>query len=67
MDLEFDLTCPKCKRKSKQKVKQMIPGASRSCPYCGTVFQFTGDDGRKAQKALDDLEKTIKNMSKKLR
>jgi uncharacterized C2H2 Zn-finger protein len=44
----------------------MIPGASRSCPYCGTVFQFTGDDGRKVQKALDDLEKTIKNMSKKL-
>lgn len=67
MDLEFDLTCPKCKRKSKQKVKQMIPGSSRSCPYCGTLFQFTGDDGRKAQKALDDLEKTIKNMSKKLR
>ncbi len=50
--LAFDLQCPKCQRKLKQKVEDMQPGKSRRCPYCATVIEFTGDDGRKIQKGV---------------
>jgi hypothetical protein len=43
-------------------VEEMQPGAQRRCPGCGTSIQFTGDDGRQAQKALDDFERTLKNL-----
>jgi predicted Zn finger-like uncharacterized protein len=66
MDLKVDLTCPNCKGKFKLKVSQLFPGTSVSCPFCKTVFQFTGDDGREIQEAFGDLEKTIKNFPKKL-
>jgi rRNA maturation endonuclease Nob1 len=59
MKLEFDATCPNCKRTFKQRVEDMRPGNSRSCPNCGATIKFTGDDGRKAQQALDDLERTL--------
>lgn len=67
MKLEFDLACPNCGRKMKQKVEKMRPGNSRLCPSCGTRIEFSGDDGRKAQKAIDDLKKTIKKVSRNLR
>jgi transcription initiation factor IIE alpha subunit len=66
MKLEFDLECPNCKRKMAQKVEAMRPGASRRCPSCGAEITFSGDDGRKAQKALDDLTKSLKSLSIKL-
>lgn len=61
MDLEADINCPGCKRKIKIKVKEMVPGRNKTCSYCRAEIQFSGDDGRKAQKALDDFEKTLKN------
>jgi transcription elongation factor Elf1 len=64
-DLEADLQCPNCRRKLKIKVKEMVPGHTKPCPYCGLEIQFTGDDGRKAQKALDDLQRTFKRFSKR--
>jgi hypothetical protein len=66
-DLEFTIECSNCNRKIKIKVKDMVPGHTRNCPYCGLTIQFTGDDGRKAQQALDDLEKTLENMGKKFK
>jgi transcription initiation factor IIE alpha subunit len=65
MKLEFNLECPNCKAKMVQTVEGMRPGAGRTCPKCGAVIRFTGDDGRKAQKALDDLTSTIKRISSK--
>ena len=62
--LEADITCPNCNRKFKQRVEDMRPGRSRTCPSCGSTINFTDDDGRKAQKALDDFEKDIKKIGK---
>lgn len=61
MKLEVDIRCPNCSRKFKQRVEDMRPGKSKRCS-CGTTIKFTGDDGRKAQRALDSLERTIKNI-----
>jgi Zn finger protein HypA/HybF involved in hydrogenase expression len=62
--LEVDITCPNCKKVYTVKVESMIPGKSTKCPKCSSITKFTGDDGRKAQKALDDFERSLKNMSK---
>jgi len=48
----------------KIKVEDIRPGGKKNCPSCRAEISFTGDDGRKAQKAMDDLEKTIKNIFK---
>jgi hypothetical protein len=56
-DLETEISCPSCQRKIKIKVKEMIPGHTKNCPSCNLVIRFSGDDGRKAQRALDDLQK----------
>jgi len=65
--LQFGLVCPNCHRRFKQRVEGMRPGQSRRCPHCGTVINFTGDDGRRIQKAVDDLECTVKRMSRKIK
>jgi hydrogenase maturation factor HypF (carbamoyltransferase family) len=57
--LEIEIACPECNREFKQRVEDMRPGKSRKCPGCGVEIKFTGDDGRKAQKALDDLNKSL--------
>ena len=64
MDLEADINCPGCKRKIKIKVKEMVPGRKKTCSFCRSEIQFSGDDGRKAQKAVDDFEKSLKNLFK---
>jgi uncharacterized paraquat-inducible protein A len=64
MDIETEIACPGCKRKIKIKLKEMIPNRKKNCPSCNTQITFTGDDGRKAQKALDDLQKELKNLFK---
>ena len=63
-DLEAEITCPKCQRKLKIKVKEMIPGQTRNCPSCNTVIRFSGDDGRKIQRALDDLQRTLRRIGR---
>lgn len=62
MDLEADVQCPGCNRKMKIKVKEMVPGRKKTCRYCSAEIHFTGDDGRKAQRAVDDLERTLKSL-----
>lgn len=62
-DLETDLNCPGCKRAMRIKVKEMVPGTSKRCPFgCGATIKFSGDDGRKLQGALDDLERTFRRL-----
>lgn len=64
MDLDSDIECPGCKKKIKVKIKEMVPGRKKVCPSCRSEIRFSGDDGRKTQKALDDLDKTMKNLFK---
>lgn len=64
MELKADVKCPACGYKLIIKVADMVPGRRQNCPKCRATISFTGDDGRKAQGALDDLEKTIKKLSR---
>jgi hypothetical protein len=64
MKLETEVQCPSCKRKIKIKAEEMIPGKKKTCPSCCAEITFSGDDGRKIQKAIDDLEKNIKKTFK---
>ncbi len=45
----------------------MRPGRTRTCPNCACQINFTGDDGRKTQKALNDLEKSLKKLGGSLK
>jgi Zn finger protein HypA/HybF involved in hydrogenase expression len=63
--LEVEVTCPGCEAVFLQGVAEMRPGAVRQCPHCGSNIHFTGDDGADVQKALDDVEKTFKNLFRK--
>lgn len=62
MKLEADIICPSCKKKLKVKVADMRSGRITSCPSCRAEISFTGDDGRKAQRAIEDLERSLKKM-----
>lgn len=62
-DLSVNIQCPGCQRQTPINVGEMIPGRSKICPNCGAEFKFAGDDGRKIQKALDDVEKELKQLN----
>lgn len=57
LNLDFDLTCPKCNKSFRQKLKDTSPGKSRECPYCGTNIAFEGDDMNKTEKKLENAIK----------
>lgn len=63
MKLKADLKCPNCNKQFNMRVENLHPGNSYRCSNCHTTIQFTGDDGREVQKALDDLQKTIEGFS----
>lgn len=65
--LAAEVNCPNCETALRINVEDMIPGTSRSCPSCGATIRFTGDDGRRAQRALDDLERTVKDLNRRLK
>lgn len=66
-DLEIEFSCPICYSEIKIKAKQMRSGNSTTCPYCKSNIQFTGDDGSKVQKSLNDFEKQISKINMKLK
>ena len=59
MDLDLEIQCPNCKRNVKLKMRKLKKGSSHPCPRCKTEFVVRDDDFRKAQKALDDFEKSL--------
>lgn len=65
-DLTADIECLGCGHKVTIKVREMVPGRTKNCPYCAAKFRFTGDDGRKVQRGLDDLERQLRKLSRKL-
>lgn len=65
LDIEIDIPCPGCKRKFKEKVKNLKPGKSKVCPHCQKTIEYSGEDIPKSfQKSLDNLKRTIKNLNK---
>lgn len=60
--LEIDITCPGCSKRFKQRIENIRPGGQRTCPSCGVVIDFAGDDMRKAQRAMDDFTKELKSL-----
>ena len=65
-DPHGDIQCPGCGHRIRIKVREMVPGQSKRCPYCTTTFQFSGDAGRQVQRAVDDLERKLERLSRKL-
>jgi hypothetical protein len=65
-DLYADMECPNCGRTVRIKIKDMVPGRSKDCPHCEAVFEFSGEDGRQAQRALDDFESQLERLSREL-
>jgi hypothetical protein len=65
-NLTASLTCPNCGRTVTVKIKEVIPGRSKRL-QCGCTITFAGDDGRKVQRELDNLERELKKLNRKLR
>ncbi len=66
MRLEVNVTCPHCRGRFKEFLGKMRAGRVRSCPACGGRIRFTNDDGARAQRAVDDFERALKEFPKKL-
>ena len=66
MDMEVPFECPECKATMKLKLREMFPGNSATCA-CGARINFSGDDMRKAQAALDDLTRQLERLGAKRR
>ena len=68
MSLEFEITCPGCSRKFKERAARMKPGATRACPHCGKTIEYTGDDlskvDRNIKRTMADLKKIFKDHGK---
>jgi len=54
-NIEIEMPCPRCGRKFPLPLEEMRAGEARACPHCGSTITFSGADGSKVQKALDEL------------
>ena len=61
----IDIKCPGCGHTTRVKVRELVPGRSRRCRSCAATFQSSGEDGRRVQRALNDLERELKQVSRK--
>lgn len=59
---KVQVPCPKCGAKTEVRLEDIHEGSSFTCRSCGERVGFTGDDGRKARKALDELEATLRQL-----
>ncbi|KPZ67245.1 hypothetical protein BCU84_19490 [Shewanella sp. 10N.286.51.B7] len=64
MNIPIDIDCPGCNRSIKLNVNEMVPGKKINCGNCKAEIEFTGDDGRKVQRELDNLERALKKLGK---
>jgi hypothetical protein len=62
--LYFELRpqCPKCRKEFMLDLKKFLPGKAHSCFACGTVVQFDSALAEKAQKLVNELETTIREI-----
>ncbi len=68
MSLEFEITCPGCNRTFKECARRMKPGSTRSCPRCGKIIEYAGEDlskvDRSIKRAMSDVKKAFKDSGK---
>jgi hypothetical protein len=57
-ELEVPVECP-CGEPLKIKARSAKPGTKLTCPSCKTQIVLKGDDLREAQRAMDDLMRTL--------
>lgn len=60
MDIPF--TCPNCNRTL--KITPAMEARGRHRCACGTQIEIKGDGLRKTEKALDDFERSLRNVFK---
>ncbi|MGD9809665.1 MAG: hypothetical protein AB7U93_13860 [Deferribacterales bacterium] len=67
-DQSVEFACGNCNHKLHVKMKDMKPGGSITCPSCGAITNFTGDDISKPvaqfDKAISDIQKAFKKFGK---
>ncbi|MHC4082014.1 MAG: hypothetical protein ACYS15_11270 [Planctomycetota bacterium] len=68
MSLEFEISCPDCHHKFKERAGSLKPGNTRACPNCGKLIEYAGDDLSKmdqdVKRAMSDVKKLFKNFDK---
>jgi len=58
--VQVEVPCPGCQQKFPMALEDIAPGRSQACPSCGTTMKFSGAEGGKLQKVLDQLGKKAK-------
>lgn len=60
----IEIPCPECKTKIKLVMGKLYPGNKVTCPGCSATIEFTGDDMRRAQASLEELDRALKRLGK---
>ena len=63
MDVDAPIDCPGCGAKVNVKLSDWAANKTMKCPS-GHEIKLEGKDAKEAKKALDDLERTLKNFGK---
>lgn len=67
-DAKITITCPGCGKKFEERVGRLKQNPTLACPGCGKDIQIEGGAGfDKANKAVDDFRKSIRDIGKRLR
>ena len=68
-EMKIDIQCPECKRKFQVTLDQVHKESNVTCPGCRKQIKLKseGDDLGKVDKSFKDLQKTIKDLNKKLK
>lgn len=66
-NIEVEMPCPHCRQKFPLPLEEMRAGEDRACPHCGATITFSGADGSKIQKALDELKDQAAGISTKVK
>ncbi|NCT90145.1 hypothetical protein GXB85_04150 [Cellulomonas sp. APG4] len=66
MDLDFKFDCPECGRSVKATVAEVGRQATKRCPNGHSIkLVDKGGDARRAQSAMDDLERSLKRFGRR--